>query len=130
MIAGLPKVADCISPPGTHQANWAPVRSAAHSPARAAKSVFDHFTSEGYRRFRVALEQDYIDDPNRPMLSLFFKGRTGGLVTSVRPESARTPARIAPDIEAALALAPHSQMRRTRYASKAVSMLTSGRPSA
>ena len=28
---------------------------------------------------------DYVDDPQRPTLSLSFKGRTGGLVTAVRP---------------------------------------------
>jgi serine/threonine-protein kinase HipA len=38
-----------------------------------------------------AFEQDYIDDPNRPTLSLSFKGQTGGLVTSVRPVTARVP---------------------------------------
>jgi len=38
-----------------------------------------------------AFEQDYIDDPNRPTLSLSFKGRTGGLVTAVRPVTARVP---------------------------------------
>ena len=36
-----------------------------------------------------AFEQDYIEDSNRPTLSLSFKGRTGGLVTSVRPVTAR-----------------------------------------
>ena len=38
-----------------------------------------------------AFEQDYIDDANRPTLSLSFKGRTGGLVTTVRPVTARVP---------------------------------------
>ena len=38
-----------------------------------------------------AFEQDYIDDPRRPTLSLSFKGRTGGLVTSLRPITARVP---------------------------------------
>jgi serine/threonine-protein kinase HipA len=38
-----------------------------------------------------AFEQDYIDDPDRPTLSLSFKGRTGGLVTSVRIVSRRLP---------------------------------------
>ena len=32
-----------------------------------------------------AFEQDYIEDPNRPTLSLSYKSRTGGLVTTVRP---------------------------------------------
>ena len=39
-----------------------------------------------------AFEQDYIDDPNRPTLSLSYKSRTGGLVTTVRPVSRRLPA--------------------------------------
>jgi len=38
-----------------------------------------------------AFEQDYIDDPNRPTLSLSFKSMTGGLVTSVRPVVRRVP---------------------------------------
>jgi serine/threonine-protein kinase HipA len=38
-----------------------------------------------------AFEQDYIDDPQRPTLSLSFKGRTGGLVTILRPVSRRVP---------------------------------------
>jgi serine/threonine-protein kinase HipA len=38
-----------------------------------------------------AFEQDYIDDPNRPTLSLSYKSRTGGLVTRVRPFSRRLP---------------------------------------
>ena len=38
-----------------------------------------------------AFEQDYIDDPQRPTLSLSFKGRTGGLVTTLRPVSRRVP---------------------------------------
>ena len=38
-----------------------------------------------------AFEQDYIDDPNRPTLSLSYKSRTGGLVTSVRQVSRRLP---------------------------------------
>src|SRR5437588_9655753 len=38
-----------------------------------------------------AFEQDYIDDPDRPTLSLSFKGRTGGLVTSVGVVSCRLP---------------------------------------
>lgn len=39
-----------------------------------------------------AFEQDYIDDPQRPTLSLSFKGSTGGLVTSFRPVGRRVPA--------------------------------------
>jgi serine/threonine-protein kinase HipA len=38
-----------------------------------------------------AFEQDYIDDLNRPTLSLSYKSRTGGLVTSVRQVSRRLP---------------------------------------
>ncbi len=42
-------------------------------------------------RHLFAFEQEYIDDPERPTLSLSFKGRTGGLVTAVRPVSRRVP---------------------------------------
>jgi serine/threonine-protein kinase HipA len=38
-----------------------------------------------------AFEQDYIDDPQRPTLSLSFKSSAGGLVTSARPVSRRVP---------------------------------------
>ena len=38
-----------------------------------------------------AFEQDYIDDQERPTLSLSFKGRTGGLVTNFRPVGRRVP---------------------------------------
>ena len=38
-----------------------------------------------------AFEQDYIDDPQRPTLSLSFKSSTGGLVTYARPVSRRVP---------------------------------------
>jgi serine/threonine-protein kinase HipA len=38
-----------------------------------------------------AFEQDYIDDQQRPTLSLSFKGRTGGLVTALRPVPRRVP---------------------------------------
>jgi serine/threonine-protein kinase HipA len=38
-----------------------------------------------------AFEQDYIDDPHRPTLSLSFKGSTGGLVTNFRPVGRRVP---------------------------------------
>lgn len=44
----------------------------------------------GDRQF-FAFEQDYIDDPQRPTLSLSFKGQTGGLVTAVRPVARRVP---------------------------------------
>jgi serine/threonine-protein kinase HipA len=36
-------------------------------------------------------EQEYIDDPARPTLSLSYKSRTGGLVTSVRQVHRRVP---------------------------------------
>jgi len=38
-----------------------------------------------------SFEQDYIDDPKRPTLSLSFKSTTGGVVTSTRPVSGRVP---------------------------------------
>jgi|HubBroStandDraft_6_1064221.scaffolds.fasta_scaffold283189_3 HipA-like protein len=38
-----------------------------------------------------SFEQDYIDDPNRPTLSLSFKSTSGGVVTSTRPVSGRVP---------------------------------------
>lgn len=38
-----------------------------------------------------AFEQDYLDDPQRPTLSLSVKGRTGGLVTNFRPIGRRVP---------------------------------------
>jgi serine/threonine-protein kinase HipA len=38
-----------------------------------------------------AFEQEYIDDPKRPTLSLSFKGSTGGLVTQTRPTGRRVP---------------------------------------
>ncbi len=38
-----------------------------------------------------SFDQDYIDDDRRPTLSLSFKGRAGGLVTTVRPVSRRVP---------------------------------------
>jgi serine/threonine-protein kinase HipA len=38
-----------------------------------------------------AFEQNYIDDLNRPTLSLSFKNSTGGLVTAVRPVARRLP---------------------------------------
>ena len=38
-----------------------------------------------------AFDEHYIDDPERPTLSLSFKSRTGGIVTSVRPVTRRVP---------------------------------------
>jgi len=42
-------------------------------------------------RHLFAFEQDYADDPHRPVLSLSFKGQAGGLVTAVRPVGRRVP---------------------------------------
>ena len=39
-----------------------------------------------------AFEQEYIDDPKHPILSLSFKGSTGGLVIQTRPTARRVPA--------------------------------------
>ena len=38
-----------------------------------------------------SFEQEYLDDPNRPTLSLSFKGRSGGLVNRIRPVGSRLP---------------------------------------
>lgn len=38
-----------------------------------------------------AFEQDYIDNPKRPTLSLSYKGQSGGLVTRIRPVARRLP---------------------------------------
>lgn len=43
-------------------------------------------------RHLFSFEQEYVDDPNRPTLSLSFKGQSGELVTSVRPVTKRLPA--------------------------------------
>jgi serine/threonine-protein kinase HipA len=40
-------------------------------------------------RHIFAFEQDYVDAPNRPTLSLSYKGHMGGLVTAVRPVGRR-----------------------------------------
>lgn len=42
-------------------------------------------------RHLFSFEQEYVDDPNRPTLSLSFKGQSGGLVTAVRPIGRRVP---------------------------------------
>lgn len=42
-------------------------------------------------RHLFAFEEAYINDSNRPTLSLSFKGSSGGLVTSVRPYNIRLP---------------------------------------
>lgn len=38
-----------------------------------------------------SLEQEYIDDESRPTLSLSLKGRSGGLVTAIKPVQRRVP---------------------------------------
>jgi serine/threonine-protein kinase HipA len=45
----------------------------------------------GGDRHLFSFEQDYIDDQNRPTLSLSFKGQQGGLVVPTRPVTARLP---------------------------------------
>lgn len=42
-------------------------------------------------RHIFSFEQDYVEDPARPTLSLSFKGRSGGLVTAIRPIHPRLP---------------------------------------
>jgi len=38
-----------------------------------------------------AFHQDYIDDPERPTLSLSFKDQFGGLIKEIRPTRTRVP---------------------------------------
>jgi len=45
----------------------------------------------GGDRHLFSFEQDYIDDANRPTLSLSFKGQAGGLVIPTRAVTARLP---------------------------------------
>ena len=45
----------------------------------------------GGDRHLFAFEEDYIEDANRPTLSLSFKGQTGGLVIAFRPVGRRIP---------------------------------------
>ena len=45
----------------------------------------------GGDRYLFSFEQDYIDDSNRPTLSLSFKGQAGGLVFPTRAVVARLP---------------------------------------
>jgi serine/threonine-protein kinase HipA len=45
----------------------------------------------GGDRHLFSFEQDYIDDANRPTLSLSFKGQEGGLVVPTRAVTARLP---------------------------------------
>ncbi len=46
----------------------------------------------GGDRYLFSFEQDYIDDSNRPTLSLSFKGQSGGLVFPTRAVATRLPA--------------------------------------
>jgi serine/threonine-protein kinase HipA len=46
----------------------------------------------GRDRHLFSFEQDYIDDANRPTLSLSFKGQSGGLVIPTRAVATRLPA--------------------------------------
>src|SRR5260370_1773125 len=48
-------------------------------------------TRLGCDRQIFAFDQGYTDAPQRPTLSLAFKGRTGGLVTALRPVPRRVP---------------------------------------
>jgi serine/threonine-protein kinase HipA len=45
----------------------------------------------GFDRHLFSFNQEYIDDPKRPTLSLSFKGETGDLITSVRPYQLKLP---------------------------------------
>src|SRR3990172_2814895 len=42
-------------------------------------------------RHLFAFDENYVNDNNRPTLSLSFKSSSGGLVTSVRPYNVRLP---------------------------------------
>lgn len=42
-------------------------------------------------KYLFAFDQAYVDDANRPTLSLSFKGTSGGLITDVRPYNVRLP---------------------------------------
>ncbi len=42
-------------------------------------------------KYLFAFDQTYVDDPNRPTLSLSFKGSSGGLITGVRPYNVHLP---------------------------------------
>lgn len=45
----------------------------------------------GWDRHLFSFEREYMEDPNRPTLSLSFKGESGGLVEATRPVSRRAP---------------------------------------
>ncbi len=42
-------------------------------------------------KYLFAFDQPYVDDLNRPTLSLSFKGTSGGLITDIRPYNVRLP---------------------------------------
>src|SRR5258708_326071 len=42
-------------------------------------------------KYLFSFDQAYVDDPNRPTLSLSFKGTSGGLITDIRPHNVRLP---------------------------------------
>lgn len=42
-------------------------------------------------RYIFSFEQEYVDNPNRPTLSLSYKGQSGGLITSARAYNLRLP---------------------------------------
>jgi serine/threonine-protein kinase HipA len=42
-------------------------------------------------KYLFAFDQAYVDDANRPTLSLSFKGTSGGLITDIRPYNVRLP---------------------------------------
>jgi serine/threonine-protein kinase HipA len=48
-------------------------------------------TDFGGGRILFAFSQDYIDDPERPTLSLSFKDSLGGLITDIPPTDGRVP---------------------------------------
>jgi serine/threonine-protein kinase HipA len=64
-----------------------------------------------------AFEQDYVDDPNRPTLSLSFKGQSNALVTRLRAYSARVPpffANLLPEGQLRSYLAAHAGVKPER----------------
>jgi serine/threonine-protein kinase HipA len=64
-----------------------------------------------------ALEEDYVDDPGRPTLSLSFKGQGGALVTTPRTYPARVPpffANLLPEGHLRTYLAAHAGVKPTR----------------
>lgn len=68
-------------------------------------------------RHLFAFEQNYVDDPERPTLSLSFKGRTGGLVTAVRPVGRRVPpffSNLLPEGQLRTYLAQHAGVKPER----------------